>query len=101
MMHVGGMNGGDIACTLGPFLIAWLGKAAKNRRLQLSGSKAGNGLEMWRQLCREYKGTGVFIKASGRKLLFDVPQCKSMEQLSEQLDKWAKCVAGYGKDIAT
>ena len=36
-MHVGGMNGWDIACTLGTFLVAWLGKAVKNRRLQLSG----------------------------------------------------------------
>ena len=64
------------ASALGAFLIAWLGQAAKNRRLQLSGNEAGNGLEMWRQLCREYKGTGELIEASGRKLLNEFPQCK-------------------------
>ena len=99
-MHVGGVNGWDMACTLGTFLVAWLGKAARNRRLQLSGNEAGNGLEMWRQLYREYKGSGELIYASGRKLLNNLPQCKSMEYLSEHLDKWTKLVADYGQEIA-
>ena len=74
MMHVGGMTGWGIACTLKTFLVALLGKAAKNRRLQLSGNKNGNGLEMWRQLYREYKGTGKLIEALGRKLPNSFPQ---------------------------
>ena len=99
-MHVGGVNGWDIACTLETFLVAWLGKAARARRLQMSGNQAGNGLEMWRQLYREYKGTGELIDASGRKLLNNFPQCKSMEHLSEHLDKWTKLVTDYGQEIA-
>ena len=78
-----------------------LGKASKNRRLQLSGNEAGNGLEMWRQLCREHMGKGKLIEASGRRLLNDFPQCKSMEHLSEHLDKWTNIVAEYGKKIPT
>ena len=45
-MHVGGVNEWHIARTLETSVAAWLGKAAKNRRLQLSGNEAGNGLEM-------------------------------------------------------
>ena len=99
-MHVGGVNGWDIACTLETFLVAWLGKAAKNRRLQLSANETANGLEMWRQLCSEYKRSGEPIEASKRKRFNNFPQCESMDHLSEHLDKWTKLVADYGQDIA-
>ena len=74
MMHVGAENDWEIACTLGSFLAAWLGKAEKDRRLQHSGNETINGLEMWRQLYRECKGTGELIEASGRKLPNKFPQ---------------------------
>ena len=94
-MQVGGVSGLDIACNLETSLVARLGEAAWNRRLQLSGNEAGNGLEMWRQQYSEFKGNGELIEASGRKLLNNFPQCKSMEHLSEHFDKagarlWAR-----------
>ena len=55
---------------------------------------------MWTQLYREYKGSGELIEASGRKLFNKFPQCKSIEHLSEHLDKRKKLVADYGQQIA-
>ena len=84
---VKGMNSWEISCKLETFLVGWLSKPLKGRRLGLSNNQDGNGLEMWRTHFREYKGTGELIAASGRKLLNDFPKCKSMDQLSNHLDQ--------------
>ena len=84
--HVGGVNSWDIACHLETFLCSWISKSLKQRRKALCGNQPGNGLEMWRQLHLEYKGSGELISASGRKVLQDFPRCKSMEHLSTHLD---------------
>ena len=63
--HVGGVNSWDIACHLEKFLCCWISKSLKQRRNALCGNQPGNGLEMWRQLHLEYKGSGELISASG------------------------------------
>ena len=98
--HVGGVNSWDIACHLESFLVSWISKGLKNRRNALCGNEPGNGLEMWRQLHREYKGTGELISASGRKVLQDFPRCKSLDQLSSHLDSWKQLVDDYGSKLA-
>ena len=63
--QIGGVNSWDIACHLETFLATWISKTLKQRRLALRGNQTGNGLEMWPQLVREFKGTGELIDASG------------------------------------
>ena len=100
VQHVGGVNSWDIACHLETFLCSWVCKSIKQRRSALCGNQPGNGLEMWRQLHLEYKGSGELISASGRKVLQDFPRCKSMEHLSAHLDSWKQLVDDYGSMIA-
>lgn len=100
VQHVGGVNAWDIACHLETFLCSWVSKSLKQRRTALCGNQPGNGLEMWRQLHLEYKGSGELISASGRKVLQDFPRCKSLEHLSAHLDSWKQLVDDYGSMIA-
>ena len=97
--HVGGVNAWDIACHLETFLVAWLSKSLRSRRLALCGNRPGNGLEMWRQLYKEYKGTGELIDSSGRKLLQSFPKCKGMDSLASHLDSWSQLIDEYGQKL--
>ena len=54
--HVGGVNGWLISTKLETFLVGWLSKSLKARRLALCHGQKGNGLEMWRRLYCDYKG---------------------------------------------
>ena len=73
--HVGGVDSWDIACNLETFLATWISKTLKQRRSAPCGNQTSNGLDMWRQLHREFKGTGELIEASGRLFLKDFPKC--------------------------
>ena len=89
---IGGVTPWDIACNLETLLAAWLLKSLKQRRLALCGNQTRTGLEMWRQLHQEFKGTGDLIDASGMKLLTCFPRCRSLEHLSAHLDQWTQLV---------
>ena len=56
---------------------------------------------MWRQLHREYHGTGELVDSSGRKVLQNFPQCTSMDALSNHLDTWNDWVTEYGQNLAS
>ena len=58
MQHCGSASSWDIACHLETFLCSWVSKSLKQRRNALCGNEPSNGLEMWRQLHLEYKGSG-------------------------------------------
>ena len=54
---------------------------------------------MWRQLFREFQGTGEMLDARGRKVLEYVPQSRSLETLPAHLDSWTELVEEYAQPL--
>jgi hypothetical protein len=75
--NVDGINAWDLSMMLEGWLVDWFPTSMYNRRVQLAGGEAGNGLEMWRRLFREHKGNDTAIDYGGIQRLQQYPRYTS------------------------
>ena len=83
------------------WLADWFNKDLYNRREQIAGGKPeqGNGLEIWRQLFRQYAcGTDV-VNFGGQMRLKDCPKGTNVAHLEVHLDAWKRCLDEFGTEL--
>ena len=82
-------------------MASWLSDTPYRKRTNLCGVEEGNGFELWRRLCADYKGQrGDTIKQAGGTALYTFPKCKKVEQLGDHLDAWDDPKEAFGLDLS-
>ena len=66
---------------------------------QETAGVCGNGLELWRQMYHEFKGTGAMTKNLGRRRLHNFGRCNDLAKLSQHLDEWQNQLDEFGAEL--
>ena len=94
-----GFNCWEIALELGQFTFKYLHSDLYEQKFTLFGGKELNGFESWRNLEKNYGGSGKTVEVSGLSRFVAFPQCETDSGLFLHLARWEEYLNKYGSEL--